>query len=1201
MFNQKMFMKYVIFSLSVFLVLFSIAQPTQRSKALPLAATSTATFAVADAAYTESNYPNTPTGGQQNYYLGTDLINGQYNKGLTRLYMRFSFGPASLPAGSTITNAWVYLYQYSRSCALNSTFSYITYPVTSNWAGNTMTWNSSPSVGASIGSGNFPCVSNQWKTFNVTSLAQSWFAGGANYGVSFRGNPESASGVVFRSIYCNTTQCPGQEHPYFLVEYSVPPTSTPTATNLPTFTSTPTDIPTLTPTATNIPTFTPTLTDVPAFTPTITDVPAFTPTPTDVSIFTPTLTDVPAFTPTPTDAPTFTLTPTDVPTFTPTRTPTRTSTRTLTPTSTLTPTQTPTRTATSPATLLRVINGPQFNSESIAGAWWPLTIEYLYQSGGPVVGANIVIKVINGPNVENTRQGCYRIGLTGPTTTDCTTDSAGRTNWYLTSHSDGYGYDTVRIFVDGGPGSTVSTPNGVLDPGEKDILATRHWNQLVKYVALGDSYASGEGAEDYQNNRCHRSRNAYAYKVQPHGYPLPIQSFSVDNWGFVACTGAQTFNVYDTKAAGLPNPKAQHNEGAVQLKQTPVKSDITMVTISIGGNDIGFEGILTECLFVECVLPYPGFGNRAMFREWKIDEFWAAKRGILIPRIRQTYARIHRWMPNATVFVMGYPNVFPDSSEEQTCGKLTLYSIFEQNFLRELGRRLDEALRQEATRAGFHYVSTINWFKNHEICANGGEWIRGPGNLLQKQEFFHPNATGQKQMWLALKNYMVTHSLYGLSDSSQSMALLPEPANIFQNVSFRPKNTTAFTAETVGVDATETPPSSPEFGSLDIALVSAPVYACETTLYAGARVRLQGSEFEPGTAVKITVQLDEQSEIELATVNADANGDMDAVVELPATLDVSMILFQARGTDTSGTERYLVELAAVGETYAECAPEPGPDVTITTPIDGAVYHLGEEVTADFACSVECLTDVENGAAIFTESPGTYQFRVSAMAPDGAVTTVSHTYYVNPPVLATVTTGGPYHGPYDQPVAISGTASSPNSDTVTTTWQVSQGCSVTAPEALTTTVSCERPGEYTLTLVAEDGTGVPVSSSTTLTLSGETLLFKGFEPPVVTNGVTAVKAGSMFPIKWSIFGLDGKPVEDSAAFLGLTYAAADCQTGKAIGESQIIAAPNDFKNHKKGSWSYNWKTSKDLNSMCVLVTLDLPDHILRNRQFLVSFH
>jgi hypothetical protein len=212
----------VVVLIILFFIIFSAARPIPRTEASPLySSTYTNTFPVRDAAYTESNYPNTPTGGQQNYYLGEDLLNGDYNKGHTRLYLRFNFGVTSLPTGSTITNARIYLYQYSRSCALNSTFSYTVYPVTSSWTGTTMTWNSSPTLGTSIGTGSFTCISSQWKTINITSLAQSWYEGNANRGISIRGNPETAAGVVFRSHTCDTSQCPGQEHPYLSVEYTV--------------------------------------------------------------------------------------------------------------------------------------------------------------------------------------------------------------------------------------------------------------------------------------------------------------------------------------------------------------------------------------------------------------------------------------------------------------------------------------------------------------------------------------------------------------------------------------------------------------------------------------------------------------------------------------------------------------------------------------------------------------------------------------------------------------------------------------------------------------------------------------------------------------------------------------------------------------------------------------------------------------------
>lgn len=328
MFQYKAFGKILISSLVFLFMLFNAAQPMLVSKALSPANTNgSATFGIADAAYTESNFATTPTGGQQNYYLGQDFINGQYNKGLTRLYTRWNFGPGSLPANSVVTNASIYLYEYARSCTSNGTFNYVMYPVTTSWAGNTISWNNSPQLGGSIGSGSFPCVSSQWKQFNITSLAQQWFAGGTNYGVSFWGNPESASGVVFRSHTCNTSQCPGQEHPYLLVQYTIIDTPTPTITK--TLTPTKTWTPTITATKSSTPTFTETPTDTSTVTETLTT------TPTDT--LTPTITETPTNTTTvivvtETPTPTVTLTPNTTHTATPTTIATQTFTKTITPT-----------------------------------------------------------------------------------------------------------------------------------------------------------------------------------------------------------------------------------------------------------------------------------------------------------------------------------------------------------------------------------------------------------------------------------------------------------------------------------------------------------------------------------------------------------------------------------------------------------------------------------------------------------------------------------------------------------------------------------------------------------------------------------------------------------------------------------------------------------------------------------------------------
>lgn len=104
-------------------------------------------------------------------------------------------------------------------------------------------------------------------------------------------------------------------------------------------------------------------------------------------------------------------------------------------------------------------------------------------------------------------------------------------------------------------------------------------------VILGDSYSSGEGSGDYlagtdvKKNRCHRSNNTY-------GAALFAQRTNL------ACSGATTQEYW--------NP-FKKNEGEksqrAQLVALPKRPDLVMV--SFGGNDIGFEDVISKCLVGE--------------------------------------------------------------------------------------------------------------------------------------------------------------------------------------------------------------------------------------------------------------------------------------------------------------------------------------------------------------------------------------------------------------------------------------------------------------------------------------------------------------------------------------------------------------------------------------------------------------------------
>ena len=89
------------------------------------------------------------------------------------------------------------------------------------------------------------------------------------------------------------------------------------------------------------------------------------------------------------------------------------------------------------------------------------------------------------------------------------------------------------------------------------------------YVALGDSYSSGVGTRSYLDDGTSCQRSTYAYPslvAAAQGYAL----------NFRACSGAKIADVTTSQLGAL-------------------SSATRYVTISVGGNDAGFAGVLTEC------------------------------------------------------------------------------------------------------------------------------------------------------------------------------------------------------------------------------------------------------------------------------------------------------------------------------------------------------------------------------------------------------------------------------------------------------------------------------------------------------------------------------------------------------------------------------------------------------------------------------
>jgi lysophospholipase L1-like esterase len=228
----------------------------------------------------------------------------------------------------------------------------------------------------------------------------------------------------------------------------------------------------------------------------------------------------------------------------------------------------------------------------------------------------------------------------------------------------------------------------------------------VNYVALGDSYSSGVGAGG-ESGSCSRSPNAYPQLWRNAHSPASFQ--------FVACSGATTTDVSADQLAAL-------------------SSATTLVSITIGGNDVGFAQIMIDCNLSSdstCVNEINAAENttRTQLPGW----------------LDTLYSQIRARAPAAKVVVLSYPR-FYDLSASWYCLGL---SHTKRAKINEGADVLDGVIKTEVAKySGFSFADVRSSFANdHEICDLGHEWLHSV-DWTNLGDSYHPNASGQSGGYL---------------------------------------------------------------------------------------------------------------------------------------------------------------------------------------------------------------------------------------------------------------------------------------------------------------------------------------------------------------------------------------------------------------------------------------------------------------------
>ncbi|WP_419840394.1 SGNH/GDSL hydrolase family protein [Candidatus Poriferisodalis sp.] len=321
------------------------------------------------------------------------------------------------------------------------------------------------------------------------------------------------------------------------------------------------------------------------------------------------------------------------------------------------------------------------------------------RAAAPVANAPIGAAVTHGPSAGASVM-CLVPSAIGAAasgySSSCATDAHGQvTVRYLVptnaAHALRRGRDTLLVFEDRDqdgahdhlPGRVGHEPAAAIDiPVAK----------APSYVALGDSYSSGEqGRPDaagfaggYQNGvspadpHCRRWSEAYPNVIAREFLGDSTVGINA-TFATFACTGAITYNIHDPRGPGdevtqedlietnkpshpvpslsydsdtgqlLPRPSDWEPRQAVSLANAQAMNDVDMITITIGGNDVGFANVIRACAT-------PLIGNLdSTCNQDDLALSWAEVQD----RIEDALTKIRAASPRASIYALGYPPITP--------------------------------------------------------------------------------------------------------------------------------------------------------------------------------------------------------------------------------------------------------------------------------------------------------------------------------------------------------------------------------------------------------------------------------------------------------------------------------------------------------------------------------------------------------------
>jgi lysophospholipase L1-like esterase len=231
---------------------------------------------------------------------------------------------------------------------------------------------------------------------------------------------------------------------------------------------------------------------------------------------------------------------------------------------------------------------------------------------------------------------------------------------------------------------------------------------IIQYVALGDSYAAGQGAPPYDSEACKRSAN---------GYPgqLHTSESRIGSPTNAACSGARTDTVV------LP----------------PELNSARLVTLTVGAANLGLSDVARACL----AGTLPDCLNAIKPAQLELGDCPGGE-SPLGGRLLTLYGEVAAKAPNARIVVTGYPLLFEspaDTDHSELAAKIRAIN----EATTTLNCVIERSVATAHEDVNIYYVDVTEEFEGHGIGGSLPPFINPPPlNAPPNAESFHPTVLG---------------------------------------------------------------------------------------------------------------------------------------------------------------------------------------------------------------------------------------------------------------------------------------------------------------------------------------------------------------------------------------------------------------------------------------------------------------------------